>query len=168
MPGSRSRRNVLRTGGIAATVLLSGCLFDTPQEEGGHLYVPNYADVTQTVGLTIVENPDGAADRLVHAWYRVPAEHVLQFENLTASGNEYSVRARLRDAPADETIRTTIETCDEGDPAEKMDVTVRLDPEEVGIIAWNCDEAYTRNEDLTYVAASDYLTETIDGTTTSS
>lgn len=164
-----SRRRVLGFVGMASVTFLSGCgLEDAVFGEdvpGGHLFVRNQRDDEERVLLSVTDTTDGS-DRIVNAEYRIPPSHILQFEEVLESGNTYDIRALQPNIAGDgkEHLSLTVDTCEEGDPSDKLDVTILVSSNGPDIIAYECDRVYSRNPDLTYVDPSEYLIETITGT----
>ena len=154
-----SRRDVLRAGSAIAATGLAGCTFGNQGTPTGHLLVGNQTTDPVRVSLAVIANPEGERESLVDGLYRVPAGHVLQFEGVLESRTEYSIAADVPGGEPEDQVSVGIETCDENDPAEKMDVRVRAAPDDVGIIPYGCDQTYTRREDMTYVDPEDYLVD---------
>lgn len=142
---------------------LAGCALDNEETPNGHLLVENPANDAVRLSLVVTANPGGDGERIIDGVYGVPAGHVLQFEGVLESGSQYSIDAAVLPNQQEGRVEVGVETCDEGDSAEKMDVRVRATSDSLGIIPYGCDQTYTRSEDMTYVDPSDYQVE--EGTT---
>lgn len=157
-----SRRTFLRLGaGTAVATSLSGCLLGNEEVPGGHLFVGSSLGGPRRLWLTVVEDPEGNSEEVVDGLYRIPPQTVLQFDGVLQSDMTYSISARIPNTSTEERFDVTIETCDEDDPAEKMDVRIRAntDPNDIGIIHYRCDRTYNYEEDTEYVNASEYRIE---------
>ena len=148
---------------MGATVAtgLSGCLLGNEEVPNGHLFVGSSLGGPDQLRLTVVEDPEGNSERVVDGLYRIPSQTVLQFNGVLQSGMTYSISARIPNTSMEERFDVTIDTCDEGDPAEKMDIRIRAntDPNDIGIIHYRCDRTYNYEENTQYVNASEYRIE---------
>lgn len=156
---SPSRRHVLKFVGAASVTLLPGCAVQEAlpgEDPTGHLYVRNRMDEDQRVAITVTDTSNG--ERILDAKYRIPPEHVLHFTEVLASGNTYAIQVLQPDieGAGEGQLSVTAETCQEGDPSEKMDVAVLITTHGPDIIPYDCDEAYDRDADLTYVEPAEY------------
>lgn len=157
-PRSLTRRRTIGAVSTAAVGLLAGCQslpFSEPEVATGHLFVQNRDDRQIEVALSVVERDGG--DRPVYGRYVVPADTALQFEEILAAGATYRVAARqpgLEDRPG-QTLEARTETCEEGDPAGKVDVAISVSSDGPEISVFNCQTPYTRTGELTYVAADE-------------
>lgn len=163
--GIPSRRRFLQTVGAASATLLSGCTFEETvfgeNVPGGHLFVWNQRDGEERVELSVTDRTNGD-DRIVDAIYRIPAAHVLQFEEVLESGNTYGIRAFQPDIAGvgDEELSVPVETCEEGDASDKLDVAILVSPNGPDFVIYDCDRVYSRNPNLEYVDPSEYRTQT--------
>lgn len=161
MADSFSRRDVLGASGLVTTAVLGGCLGSSPEIDPGHVYVENMSGGERELALVVAEQSDGALDLEVQAWYRIPEGYALQFRNMLEPDRTHVVRAELRNSPAEGPEAVTIDPCPEGRDAGERVVSVRLQPDEIGIIPFGCRDEYMRRE-LEYVEASEYLTGSLD------
>lgn len=147
-----SRRDVIHVGTIATGSLLAGCTFDDRSVPGGHLYLVNETQDPQRVALAVTRTTDGEDNTILSGVYRVPDGTVLKFKEATPPERTYKIQTRLLGAEREQTFSVTPEPCDQGDPNNSVDVTVRVSGEdELGIITWQCDEEYVLQDDLNYV-----------------
>lgn len=153
-----SRRSVVRTSGLAATTALAGCLWDNPETAPGHVYVENSTGDPRRVALVIAERTE---DPEVRAWYGVPADHALAFEDVLEPDRTHVLRASLPGSPPADRVSATIDPCPEGQEGERV-VSVDVQSDGLGVVLRDCQESYTQRE-LEYVAASDYRLESLDG-----
>lgn len=141
---------------------LGGCLWGGSEINPGHVYVENTSDGERELATLIAEQTDGTLDPEIQAWYRIPEDYALQFENVLEPNETHVVRTRLRGSSPENREAVTVELCSENRDEGQRVVTVRLQPDAVGIIPYGCEEAYTRQE-LEYVDASEYRIESLDG-----
>ncbi len=164
--GPCSRRRVLRAATLAAATALAGCPvgpFGGPPDPAGGLFVENRTESAKRIQLSVT-GPDG--DRLVHDEYRVPAEHALQFQGVLEPRRTYDIRAYQPDAPetANEHLVLEVETCDEADPAGRMDVVILAGSNGPDILTFGCDSSYGETGYLTYVDPAEHELGEITGT----
>lgn len=159
-----SRRRFLGSTAAATGMLLSGCFFGE-RIPGGHIFVENRMGGVERLALSVTETTNGS-ERLVHHVFRVPDSHAIEFDDVLASGNSYEIRARQFDVPEAGIARLGIDVdaCDEGDPGEKLDVSILVSSNGPDIITYDCDEPYQKNEELTYVSRSEHEVGTVTGT----
>lgn len=162
--GLYSRRRFLGTTAVTTGALLSGCLFGE-RIPGGHIFVENRMGGTERLALSVTETTDGS-ERIVHHVFEVPDSHALEFDDVLESGNTYEIRARQFDVPEAGLARLglDVDTCDEGDPAEKLDVSILVSSNGPDIVTYGCDDPYQKNEELTYVERTDHEVGTVTGT----
>lgn len=113
-------------------------------------------------------NPDGDSERIIGGTYRVPPQKVLQFQGVLESREKYAIEANLPGGGPADRVQINVETCDENDPAQKMDVRVRAEPDSIGILPFGCDSAYPESEQeyvnaTEYRVADDAATDTVQG-----
>lgn len=160
MSATISRRAVLRTSGVAAMVTLSGCQWENPISDAGHIYVENSSGQERRLAVVIAEQSEGALDFEIQAWYRIPAGHALQFEGVLEPDQRHVVRAALPGAPPEDRVTATIDQCSEEQSGERV-VSIEVQPDGLGIVPRDCEAAYTQLE-LEYVQASEYQLESLD------
>lgn len=167
---SFSRRSVLGTATMAAATL-AGCGFSR-QVAGGHLFVENRSGGTERIELSVTE-VDQDGERLVDHAFEIPESHAIQYDDLLQPDTTYDVRAFQPAVPeaGRAHLGVEVQSCEEGDPSDTLDVTVLVSSNGPDITIFDCDRAYQKTEGMTYEEPSDYrvatLTETI-GTPTPS
>lgn len=163
-PSSLSRRRAIATASATATALLAGCqaLPFGETVPTGHLFVENQEDEPFEIAVSVIRRSDG--EPIVQALYRVPGSHVLQFEDVLDTGNSYTLRTNQpaieRQGPT--SLSVTVETCQPDDPAGKTDVGILASSNGAEIVVYDCENAYTRTGDLTYVDPSQYEVRELD------
>lgn len=160
MGDSFARRDVLRAAGLVALPVLGGCLGSNTSAVPGHVYVENTTGEEREIAVVVAERTDGTLNSEVSAWYRVPARTGLQFQNILDPDTTHVVRAALRNMPSEAGESTVIEPCPSGQDAAARVVTVRVDPNELGIVPYGCKDEYIR-PDLEYVDAPEYLVDSL-------
>lgn len=158
------RRRVLQASTPAAVTVLAGCvsgIFSEP-ELAGRLFVENRSAFTRRIALSVTDVTQGA-NELIHTWYRIPEWHALQFEDLLEPGRSYDIRAFQPDIPERNQARLVlnIETCESGESAGQMDVSILASASGPDLITYDCDEPYQYAQSLTYVDPSEYEAEAI-------
>lgn len=159
---SLSRRNVIRTGLIVTSGTLCGCTLDNPEVSGNHLFIENRDTGAHTVTISVRETENNS-EVVIQNQYRVPGQHVLQFEEVLQSETSYEINVRMTRVDAssqEDDLEVELETCSEEDPAERMDISVVLDSSGPGFVTWPCNETYVYRERLTYVAPEEYVATT--------
>lgn len=147
-----SRRDVIQIGALATGSLLAGCTAGDSSVPGGHLYLVNETQDPQRIALAVTRTTDGQDSTILSGVYRVPGRTVLKFNEATPAERTYRIRTRLLEAKKEQTLSVTPEPCNQGDPNNSVDVTVRTSgADELSIITWECDEQYVKQDDLTYV-----------------
>lgn len=160
-----SRRAVLGGVTTTATALLAGCTAGRTESDG-HLFVENRTEEQRRIALTVDETGNDGS-RPVNGLYRVPESVALQFRSVLEPGATYRLRASQPDARGPERLETlsiTPTTCDEGDAAERTDVSVIASPDGPDVIVFECDRTYRFLDELEYVDPSEYLVRTVTGT----
>lgn len=159
-----SRRGVLRAAGVAVVAGTSGCQLDNPTTAAGHVYAENDSGSSRRVAFFIRERTDGGFDDEIAAWYRVPNDHALEFENVLEAGRTHVIHAALPGSPPTDEVTLTVDPCQEGEAGDRV-ITVDLQPDGLGIVPRGCQASYTQRE-LEYVPAAEYRLEPLERTPT--
>jgi hypothetical protein len=154
-----TRRRLLEAGaGIGAATGLSGCILGAPEVPNGHLFVDNPRDERQRVELRVVDRDGG---RPLAAAYEVPPAHVLQFDDVLAADEEYTIHARLPESEPVDPIDVSVATCQEDDQSGTTDVRLRLARDTVTPVVLDCDRGYQRRPGAEYVEPGEYRVDDI-------
>jgi len=144
---------------------LSGCQWDNPETAAGHIYAENSTGEEHRLALVVAEQSEGTPTVEIRGWYRVPADHALEFDGVLEPDRRHVVRARLSDAPPEDRVTATIDRCPEGQRGQRV-VTIDVQPDGLGVLPRDCETSYTQRE-LEYVSASEYRDGSLDSRLTS-
>lgn len=159
--GHISRRYVLGTATMVASAL-AGCGFGR-EVEGGHLFIENRRGESERVEISVTETE--SSEQLVHNEYEIPEFHAIQYEEILEPNSVYEIRASQPEVRGAGHNRLNIEitSCQEGDPSDRLDVSVLVGSNGPDIIVYDCDRVYEKQEDLTYEDPSEYEVGTLTG-----
>lgn len=159
--GHLSRRHVLGTATMIVPAL-GGCSFDR-DVTGGHLFLENRRGESERVEFSVTETESG--ERLVHHEYEIPGSHAIQYIDLLQPDSTYEIRVfqpEVRGAGR-KRLGIEVDSCQESDPSEKLDVSVLVSSNGPDITVYDCDRAYQRHGSMTYEDPSEYEVGTLTG-----
>lgn len=155
-----SRRDAIRSGGLAAFAALAGCQMNGSETTPGHVYAENGTDQEHRLAVAVAEPAEESVTYDVRAWYRLPPEHALEFNGVLEPGRTHYLRAQLETSPAQDSLSTTIDECSDGATGGRV-VSIDVQNDGLGVITRDCQSSY-EERDLEYVLASEYKVESIE------
>lgn len=150
-----SRRNVLRAAGTGAAASVAGCLLGNEETGGSRLFVENNAGQEVLLQLVVATGEGIEGDRLLDEWYRVPRQVALEFEDVMEDEATHTVGVHAAEEGPEEGVQATVTPCEDDDAVTMRDVSVRVEPEAMRVVPWECQDEYTER-DMEYVEAFEH------------